>query len=159
MKKYKTIGIVALLAMLTLTACNSHWQSTETDFEGNCWAVGDTLRLDFENTDTSQVFQLGFPITLTEDYPFHNIYLHAILKAPSGDQSMIPSEFVLADRTGAWLSKPNGDEIPFVLYVPEGIRFNQVGKYSLRLFHFMRDPNLCGIEDAGIVIDPLQPQS
>lgn len=115
----------------------------------------DTLKLEFDNEDTSKVFMLGFPIVVSEEYAFHNIYLKAILKAPSGDESAIPGEFVLADPAGVWLSEPSGDLITFQLNVGEGLRFNQKGKYSLRLYHYMRDDMLCGVQQAGIALDPI----
>lgn len=133
--------------------CGSHWADMETDFEGGCWEASDTLRLEFENSDTSKVYALGFPITVSDDYPYHNIFLRAILEAPSGDRSLIPSEFILADPTGAWLAEPDGDLIPFQLTVADGLRFNQIGKYTVRLYHYMRDARICGLQSAGITLD------
>lgn len=141
--------------LIVFSGCSKHWQSAEQDFENKCWNVSDTLSLSFENTDTNAVYELSFPVTVNEDYPFHNLYLHVILNAPSGDASTIPTEFVLADPNGNWLSEPSGDVITFQLKVPEGIRFSQTGEYSLRLFHYMRDPDLCGVESAGIAVDPM----
>jgi gliding motility-associated lipoprotein GldH len=148
-------AIVTLLAIMTLQSCSSHWAEADMEFESGCWNKGDTLTLEFESQDTNAVYQLSFPITVNEDYPFHNIYLHAILRAPSGDASLLENEFILADRTGAWLSEPSGDVIPFQLHMGEGLRFNQTGKYSLKLFHFMRQGELCGVEKAGIIVDPV----
>lgn len=156
MKQKRLQWFLAACCILLVSACSQHWKSVETEFDNHCWSVTDTLELGFESSDTASVYELSFPITLNEDYPFHNIYLHVILTAPSGDQSTIPTEFVLADRNGAWLSEPSGDVIPFLLKVPEGIRFNQAGKYSLRVLHFMRDGELCGVESAGIALDPMQ---
>lgn len=144
--------------LIVCSGCSKHWQSAEKDFENKCWNVSDTLSLSFENTDTSAVYELSFPVTVNEDYPFHNLYLHVVLNAPSGDASTIPTEFVLADPNGNWLSEPSGDVITFQLKVPEGIRFSQTGKYSLRLFHFMRDADLCGVESAGIAVNPMVAQ-
>ena len=143
------IGMVA-----QLTACSDHWAEVDQDFEGKCWEMTDTLSLSFECKDTQQLYQVGFPLTLTDEYPFHNIYLHAVLQAPSGDASVLPSEFVLTDPSGVWLSQPSGDQVHFQLNLPEVMRFNQLGEYKLKLFHFMRDPSLCGVADAGITIDP-----
>jgi gliding motility-associated lipoprotein GldH len=147
---------LAAIALVILSGCSSHWASTENEFEGGCWEATDTLRLDFESDDTSKVYALSFPIVLSDDYPYHNIYLRAIMESPSGDKSVIPSEFVLADRTGAWLSEPDGDLIPFQLTVADGLRFNQQGKYVVRLYHFMRDPRICGIQSAGIALDVVE---
>jgi gliding motility-associated lipoprotein GldH len=140
---------------LMLASCSHHWAETQTQFEGVCWQMSDTLTLEFESEDTSKVFALGFPITIDDDYPFNNIYLHARLTAPSGDTSIIPAEFVLADRTGAWLTEPDGDMATFELKVSDGLRFSQQGKYTLRLYHYMRENELCGVESVGIALDQL----
>lgn len=155
MSKLTTLATLAVL-LCFWTGCTSHWSNTTTDFSGGCWDVKDTLNLDFESSDTSKVYSLGFPITFSDDYPFNNIYLHAILKSPSGEESNIPAEFVLADPAGNWLSEAKGDLIPFQLKVSDGLRFNQTGKYTLRLVHFMRDDALCGVQSAGIYLDPLE---
>jgi gliding motility-associated lipoprotein GldH len=150
-------GIVFLLAGLaTLPSCSDHWAEEEVAFERGCWAKGDTVTLTFESTDTSRVYQLSFPIQVNEDYPFHNIYLHAILTAPSGDASLLEDEFILADRTGTWLSEPSGDVVNFQLNMADGLRFNQTGTYRIQLFHYMRQEDLCGVEEAGIVVDAVE---
>lgn len=150
--------ILLAIMMLGLLAvgCSSHWAETESKFEGTCWQVSDTLTLEFESKDTARVFALGFPITIDDDYPFNNIYLHASLTAPSGDTSIIPAEFVLADPTGAWLTEPDGDKATFELKVSDGLRFSQQGKYTLRLYHYMRENELCGVERVGIALDQLE---
>ena len=155
MKKLITLAFLAGLIVCS-TGCSTHWANTTTDFDAGCWDVKDTLNLEFESNDTSKVYALGFPITFSDDYPFNNIYLHAILRSPSGEESNIPAEFVLSDPAGNWLSEPEGDLIPFQLKVSDGLRFNQTGKYTLRLVHFMRDDALCGVQSAGIFLDPLQ---
>lgn len=155
MRRLTTV-ICLLLGLSVASGCSSHWAEAKATFEGSCWNLGDTISLDFESTDTSKVFALGFPLTVDDDYPFNNIYVHAILTAPSGDASVIPAEFVLADRTGNWLTEASGEQATFDLKVADGLRFNQLGKYKLRLFHFMRDPQLCGVEQVGISLDPLE---
>jgi gliding motility-associated lipoprotein GldH len=148
-------GWLFLGVALIFSGCSKDWHSAEREFENRCWNVSDTLSLSFENTDTAAVYELAFPITVNEDYPFHNLYLRVKLQAPSGDASIIPTEFVLADPNGSWLSEPSGDVVPFRLKVPEGIRFSQKGNYTMKLYHFMRDADLCGVEKAGIAVNPM----
>ena len=143
------------LACLLFQACQKHWAAHTQEFETGCWEASDTLTLEFENTDTNQVYRLQFPVEVSEDYPFNNIYLHALLIAPSGNQSRIPSEFKLSSSAGEWFSEPSGDIIPFQLNIADGLRFNQIGKYKVKLFHYMRDPQVCGIHSAGIALDPM----
>lgn len=154
LKRFKYLGSLILLA-IAMSGCDSHWQYASQKFEGDCWAMQDTVNLDFESSDTSTVYRLQFPLRVTEDFPFNNIYLRAQLVAPSGDATEIPTEFKLCSPIGEWFSEPEGDEIPFKLNVSDGLRFNQVGKYRIRLYHYMRDASICGVVMAGIALDPV----
>lgn len=145
------MGLVSCL----LASCGGHWQSVEMKPDGGCWESGDTLKLSFESKDSVNACALGFPLTVSGDYPFNNIYLQATLRSPSGDQAVIPAEFVLADPTGAWQTEANGDLATFQLNVGDAIIFKESGLYTVSLVHFMRDRQLCGVDRVGISVDPL----
>lgn len=147
-----------ILAILLLQACSGsdYLHETKTDFDDECWAMQDTLELNFENSDTQQVHQLNFPIYVTTDYTYNNLWLRAIVHAPSGEQNVLPAQFVLMERDGTWKNEPSGDEVWFELKIADGLRFNQTGNYRIQLFHFMRDQRLCGIREVGIGLRALQ---
>lgn len=147
--------IMTLFSAMLLQSCQKHWAEMSMEFEAACWNAEDTLSISFESMDTSQVYQLEFPLEVTEDYPFSNIYIHAILVSPSGDESRIPSSFELCSNAGLWYSKPEGDMIPFHLKISDGLRFNQQGTYQLKMFHYMRDNQICGVQKAGIALDKI----
>jgi gliding motility-associated lipoprotein GldH len=144
----------AVLLVVWFCGCDGHFAKTEKDLETECWSSSDTLRLSFQNDDTNQVYQLYFPIAITEDYPYRDLYLRAGVKAPSGEENILPSRFDLATLEGEWLSEPSGDEIPFRLNLSDGLRFNQSGEYTISLYHYMRDAEICGVREIGIVVDP-----
>jgi gliding motility-associated lipoprotein GldH len=148
---------LALVISCWAFGCSGNYLETEREFSGGCWQMADSLVLDFESKDTSKVFTMAFDLTLNDDYPFNNIFLNAGLTSPSGERSVIPTDFTLSDPTGKWLADPKGDLVPFHLLVSDGLRFNQQGKYRLTLYHFMRDPELCGVQSAAIVLNPVQP--
>lgn len=113
----------------------------------------DTVHLSFSSVDTSAVYRLYFPMVFTEEYPYSNIYLHARIISPKGEENILPARFELSDVNGNWYGEPDGTEIPFQLGLGDGLRFNQSGTYTIQLFHFMRDEPLCGTRTAGIVLD------
>ncbi len=147
-----SLVLTSILA-LSLFSCESSLAETQTEFDGDCWSLSDTVSLDFENTDTSAIFRLYFPVTFTEDYSYNNVYLHALVTSPSGDANLLPARFDLMDNMGQWFSQPSGDEIPFKLSVEDGLRFNQLGNYSIKLYQYMRDEPLCGVRSSGIVVE------
>ena len=147
-------GLIAVIFLsVFLPSCSGPAAETENEFDGDCWSMRDTVFLDFDNPDTSSIYQLYFPVTFTEDYSYNNVYLHALVISPSGDQNLLPARFDLMDRQGNWFSDPSGDEIPFKLKMEDGLRFNQLGNYQVKFFHYMRDEPLCGVAKAGIVLD------
>ena len=156
--KIRTLGRLGIVVnLLLLASCNGHWQSAALKPEGGCWNVKDTLRLSFESLDTVNAYALSFPLTVSEDYPYNNVYLQATLVSPSGDTAMIPAEFVLTGPSGAWLTEVNGDLATFQLNVGDAIIFKQSGKYAVSLLHYMREGELCGVQSVGVAIDPLPP--
>lgn len=152
MRKFGTVCL-ALISVAMVQGCSSHWADEVHEFGAECWTIGDTIGLEFENEDTAQVYRMSLPVVLSQDYPFHNIYLRVQVQSPSGDVTVIPAEFQLADRAGVWLTETKGDLAPFELVMVEGMQFSQVGTYRLGLYHYMRDEQLCGVESAGIAID------
>ena len=142
--------------MLLLACCESHFAESHSDWDSDCWSMHDTVHLSFDSEDTSAVYRLYFPMVFTEDYPFSNIYLSAIVTSPAGEESLLPARFELSDGGGKWYSEPNGEEIPFELGLADGLRFNQKGSYTIRLYHYMRDELLCGTRSSGIVLERVE---
>ena len=141
---------------LTLLGCESHFAETQSDWEADCWSLHDTVHLSFLSEDTNAVYRLYFPMVFTEDYPYNNISLRALVTSPTGDQNLLPARFELSDVNGNWYSEPNGEEIAFDLGLADGLKFNQKGNYSVQLYHYMRDELLCGMRSSGIVLEEVE---
>jgi gliding motility-associated lipoprotein GldH len=144
---------ICLFALIGLSGCQKPFAAVERSFEGACWDMRDTLDLSFENADTSQVFQMWFPVVVTESYAYNNLYLHVELTPPSGERSVLPARFPLTQADGSWNGEVSGKEAKFDLLMAGGIRLNQKGTYRVRCYHFMRDSVLCGVKSAGITFD------
>ncbi len=145
-----------MLAMLSFSACTDSRIKAELELETQCWTVADTLELKFSNSDTSAVYQLYFPVVFLETYPYNNVYLRAQVTSPSGDQNILPARFQLSAPNGEWYTEPSGEELPFDLGISDGLRFNQEGEYSIALYQYMQDENLCGVSSVGIVLEEVE---
>lgn len=143
------------MLLASLSGCESHFADEFYEFEDDCWSLKDTIKLNFNNSDTSAIYTLQFPLIFTEEYPFNNIYLRAMITSPSGDQNILPAKFTLMDPIGNWNSSPDGGQIPFKLGIADGLKFNQQGGYSIKFYHFMQDDPLCGIQKVGILLDEM----
>lgn len=147
--------MVWALAALVLSACGSATASESKEFASGCWSQADTIRLDFENSDTSQAYQLVFPIRFDDDYKFRNIYLRLQVISPQGVAGDNAYNFDLMDEYGEWYTNFQGGGYKFRLDLPDAARLNQNGTYRFKLYHYMREERLCGISDVGIELVPL----
>jgi gliding motility-associated lipoprotein GldH len=150
------LTLSALLMLGGLSGCSRPYATMEQEFPGACWDMGDTLTLRFENTDTAKVYQLWFPLVLTDAYAYNNLYLHAEVTPPSGERSVLPARFPLMEADGTWKGEVQGKEVKFDLLMAGAIRLNQVGGYEIKCYQYMRDSLLCGVQSAGITLDVRQ---
>lgn len=147
--------VIAFSALLGVSACgDSSVASMNSDIKGGCWNMIDTLDLTFENTDTSKVYRVQFPLTFTDAYSYRNIYLRILVQPPSGPAGGEAFNFDIQDEYGEWYGDFDGESATYDLELPDPFRMNQLGTYRFRLVHFMRDVSLCGITGAGIRLLP-----
>ncbi|MCB9231543.1 MAG: gliding motility lipoprotein GldH [Bacteroidia bacterium] len=150
----RLIGNFAGLILLMLWAggCKSPLAHTDQSFEGACWALSDTLSLEFENSEPGKSVKIVAPVTFNQDYPFNNLYLRMEAIAPSGTKSVLPYEYQLMSVTGEWYGDISGDRAKFDLPLSQDQVFPENGTYRFRIFHFMQTDDLCGVESAGISV-------
>jgi gliding motility-associated lipoprotein GldH len=134
-------------ATLLLTGCGGSLASANISPDDACWAIEDSLLLSYD-VEEPGMYQLVFPITFTESYPYQNLYLHVKVTTPSGKVTAAPYNYVLMDEYGVWYEKPKGDKISFELPLGRNIRLDEKGTYSFSICHYMRNEHLCGIASA-----------
>ncbi len=73
--------------------------------------------------------------------------------APNGNKIIDTLEYNLADAKGRWIGKGLSDIKNIKLGYKKAVRFSQNGKYMFYVTHGMRENELEGIIDVGIIIE------
>ena len=95
---------------------------------------------------------MEFPFVFTEDYPFNNIYFNLRVGTPGGQVNDLPLSFQLMDAEGNWYGESSGEEVKLNFDLGNMLVLNQLGEYSFKLYHYMREDNICGLKKAGITL-------
>lgn len=155
MKSWRIPILFIPLLVLALQACEGHDFIANTEPEGACWEMNDSVVLPFEVSDTTAAWNLTFPLSFTDDYPYSNLYVQLTTHTPGGESGKATYRFRLMDELGNWDGTYSGSKVQYAAAVGPGIKFNQLGTYRLVLRHFMRDETLCGVHSASIALDRL----
>lgn len=122
------------------------------------WSITDTLRFQFDISDTTVYYDINLALRIDREYPFSNLYVMSRLKGSQGQDISDLKGFELADKTGKWKGRSYSGLISFELPLMDRFVFQQSGTYTLYLIQYMRRDRLSGIHDAGIQVtkgDPL----
>ncbi len=128
-----------------LFACSSQ-ECYEKKFPETGWSYADSLDFVFHITDSSsKTLRLNFSVT--EEYPYKNLYLQFRVIPPEGNSQSSLSNFILMDAEGKWYVSRSffGKEYRFSRPIAENLHFPAPGKYTVRVIQFMRDDTLRGI--------------
>ena len=116
------------------------------------WEVDNKLRFEYYCNDTLNYKDILFSLRHTGQYPYSNIFLFVTTLAPNGNSQKDTVEFMLADSRGKWFGRGIGDVHSLQLIFKRNIRFGQVGRYIFYIQHGMREKQLKGVTDLGVMI-------
>lgn len=142
-----------ILLLLSFASCDDKRLYEENkDVKEGGWDIGDRLTFDFEVPDTVTKYNFYFNIRNNDDYPYSNIYVFFRTTYPNGKTGVDTVEFPLADPSGRWYGKGQGDVHDCRLIYKQG-RFSHAGKYHMEVEQAMRMQKLPGVINAGIRIE------
>jgi len=154
MTAVKTITTV-LLSSLLLTACTtptmySHFHPISPD----AWEADSVLTYSFHADNTTNPYDIILCVRHTEMYPYQNMWLFCTfgmedsLSQPVADTL----EFYLADDRGRWLGNGGLKRIEMPVLFAQNYHFPDTGQYVLTIRHGMRDEQLRGVSDMGVIV-------
>lgn len=147
------IYMLSIIAALLATACNNSAFYTESvHLKNNEWKAGDTLFYTFNSKDTLASYDFYFDIRNTTDYDMQNLYLFITAYYPGNTFSRDTAECILAAPDGKWYGKGMGKHKDSRFLFRKGVRFRKPGDYMIAVNQAMREKNLKGISDVGILI-------
>lgn len=149
------IFIVVLLLAGVIFACQPSGLFEKSDsFEGNSWNARQHLRYSVAVDDTLTGYNIWFLLRNTGAYPYSNIFFFVTTQSPEGTLLTDTLEYTLAAPDGKWLGKGWGSTWSHRLLYKQNIRFPIKGIYTFDIIHGMRDAELRGIPDAGLLVAP-----
>src|SRR5690606_24943597 len=106
------------------------------------------------------LYNLFINIRNTNDYKFSNLFLIAEMNFPNGKTITDTLEYQMAKPDGTLMGHGFTDIKENKLWYKEAVRFDEIGEYTIRIQHAMRNngdvngvDNLEGITDFGFRIE------
>lgn len=97
--------------------------------------------------DTNISYDILLCVRHTEAYPYQNMWLFT-----EWNRQKDTIEFYLADDRGRWLGNYSGKLIEMPVLYEQQFIFPDTGYYQFTIQHGMRQQQLRGISDVGIII-------
>jgi len=116
------------------------------------WNLEKEVQLNWIVDDTINSFDIYIVLQHNERYPYRNLFLFTQIINDYNFQTMDTLAVFLAKANGEWTGKGSGALINHRLPYLVDYRFERLGDYQLMLRHGMRDDDLVGIENIGILI-------
>jgi gliding motility-associated lipoprotein GldH len=146
---------VALAVVLLLQACTQSLVDTSHFPNDGRWAVSDSLGAGFVVADTIQAYRMRLSLSLTEDYPYRNLYVRFRMKPPAGTGQIATPEFVLQDVYGNWnVARTWTGDYSLSAVLNDSAVFRQPGRWQVSLGAFTRSDTLPGVSKVRFEIAP-----
>ena len=155
--------LLFLLILTTLTGCldKSRVYEKNVDFKKKYWDIDSVPTFTFTIPDSTKVYSIYWNVRNTTTYPYRNLYITYYLEDSLGTTlSSALHDMTLFDPT---TGKPYGDGFGGVydhqfLALPQ-YKFENNGKYQIRLKQYMRTDSLPEILSVGVRIEEADPAS
>ena len=117
------------------------------------WHVDFLPTFQFTIQDKTTPYDILLIVKSTSDYPYQNLYLTYYLEEGQGVIAQSLQQFDLFDpKTGHSLGHGLGQVKYHQAILLSNYQFAHPGTYTLKLEHFMRTENLCGLRAVGIQV-------
>ncbi|MGC1630569.1 MAG: gliding motility lipoprotein GldH [Gelidibacter sp.] len=150
-----------LTAGLLVLSCDSKQIFDEYKSVPNQWNKDSLISFNVTPPDSTNLYNLFINIRNTNAYKFNNLFLIAEMNFPNGKTITDTLEYQMAKPNGELLGEGFTDVKENKLWYKEGVRFDEIGDYSITIQHAMRNngevngvDNLKGITDVGFRIEP-----
>ncbi len=154
----RIILIVALLFSICLPSCIKSKVYYESEkIPGYVWNAGNDIKFRAEIDDTAGTYDINLIIRTDNSYPYRNMFLFIRTTSPAFRSIKDTVEYFLADQNGNWYGSGLGDINDLSVPFKTNIIFPEKGNYTFSISHGMRDRNLEGVTDIGMLIRKRKP--
>lgn len=115
------------------------------NFEDGKWSSENVLTLDFEIEEPEEKYDLNLFVGHTTEFEFQNIYLNITTIFPNKNEVEKSIPVDLANKRGKWNGNCNSKKCKLQVYLQEGFKFKEKGKYTIKVEQHSRIEKLEGI--------------
>lgn len=140
-------NIVYIFLATTFFSCQQDFILNETKvIENGAWDYNQIIPFNLEIDDVESLYNLHLIIKHSEEYSFENIYMKIHTSFPSIEKKQEQITIQLADKKGDWVGKCRGGSCKVKVFLLDGFKFPEEGKYSFEFEQFTRKEKLASIE-------------
>ncbi|TYB79899.1 gliding motility lipoprotein GldH [Bizionia myxarmorum] len=154
------ILFLIVTAFVVFTACDSKRVYDTYQSMPNAWHKDSVVQFNFAAPDSINKYNLFVNLRNNNDYPFNNLYLIVEMDFPNGKVFKDTLQYKMAKPDGELLGTGFSDVKESKLWYKEGVIFNEIGEYNIKIQQAMRENgkvngvvNLEGITDVGFRIE------
>ena len=147
--------IIIALSSLMLTACSAPTMySRFLPIPSDNWDADSVLSYTMQVDNNDTPYDIILCVRHTETYPYQNMWLFCTFgKDDTIAQPVVDTlEFYLADDRGRWLGNGGLKHVEMPVLFERGYQFPDTGRYVMTIRHGMRDQQLRGISDVGVIV-------
>ncbi len=142
--------LITITISLLFCACTKTMYSDFQSVPITGWQEDSIISFSVPVNDTTSIYDIILCVRHTETYPYQNMWLFCGFGVDSLAHDTI--EFFLADDRGRWLGNGGNKWIEMPVLYEQNYQFPDTGQYIFTVQHGMRDENLRGISDVGLII-------
>lgn len=147
LKKNKYWLIIMILALL-FVSCDDKQVFDKYHKLNGSWTKNDSIRFEFEQTDTISPYNLFLNVRNNSDYPFNNMFVIVALKNPKNEIKIDTLEYQMAYPDGKLMGDGFSDVKESKLWYQESFIFKNSGKYEVVLTQAVRETGkVTGIDE------------
>ena len=120
------------------------------------WSWNDAMEFRADIRDTVSMHNIYLQVRHTVEYPLSNLYMFVHIKGPAGQHLTDTINMILAEPSGEWTGKGNGNIRELMLLYRKQTQFRIPGTYVFTLEQAMRQEEL-QVCDLGIRIERSNP--
>ena len=152
MKTKQKIIYFSCLILFALSSCDrtEYLLNESKVIENEKWIVDNLVPFYFTVTDTQKIYEIGFNIRYTNDYPKQNMYVFLHTVFPDGMRANDTISMNLFSPMGEPFGK--GKRVKELQQGFSYIRFPMKGDYTMTLEQAMRVDTLNGVVSTGLYI-------
>lgn len=122
--------------------------------ENEEWLRNDSLTFDFEILDSTELYDVFYIIRHKADFEYSNLWVSLTQKSPTSAEVSRDDQLVLASNSnGRWIGNCIGDICDVKLPLARNIRFNELGKYQVKVNHISRDSIIKHVLGFGLLLE------